>query len=126
MPVPRPAACLLLLLSLPACMQWVAREDPVPVLSAEKRPERVRLTLGDGRRIELQNPSVTGDSVRGVNPAGDTANPTTRWVALPLADVRRLEVRQANTTGTMLLMAPVIVGVTYLVGSAWGNSALED
>ena len=85
MPRYRPRAVLLLflLLNLTACQTWqsVSLDAISPAqLIEEDQPDRVRVLMGGGTELELENPSVEGDEL--VAPG----------VSMPLADILRLEV----------------------------------
>ena len=57
-----------------------------------KRPDRVRVLVPGGIQVELENPLVEGDQLLGTN-----------GIALPLADVLMLEIREFSWVRTLLL-----------------------
>ena len=89
----RAVLMLFLLLNLTACYtyQVVATTSPAGVIEA-KRPGRVRVLVPGGIQVELENPLVEGDQLLGTN-----------GIALPLADVLMLEIREFNWGRTLLL-----------------------
>lgn len=95
----RSIALLLLATFLHACTSYHVR----PITTHNLRGE-VRVTLG-GQIVTLQRPSIAGDSLIG------------EWYghrrAVPLAEIRQLEVREPNGAKTGLLI--VGIGVTALM-----------
>ena len=90
---PRAVLLLFLLLNLTACYTWqgVATTSPAQLIEVTQ-PERVRVHIPDGVQVELENPLVEGDQLLGTN-----------GVALPLADVLMLEIREFSWVRTLLL-----------------------
>ncbi len=89
----RAVLLLFLVLHLTACYTWqgVATTSPAGVIEVTQ-PERVRVHIPDGVQVELENPLVEGDQLLGTN-----------GVALPLADVLMLEIREFSWVRTLLL-----------------------
>ena len=76
------------------------------------QPERVRVHIPDGVQVELENPLVEGDQLLGTN-----------GVALPLADVLMLEIREfdiVRTVGLVLLLSP-LTALVCLGGGCMGG-----
>ena len=65
---------------LAGCHGWRAKQPPGSYV-AERRPERVRLTLRDESRVELTSPAVAGDSLAGLWPGGPELDEEARQVA---------------------------------------------
>lgn len=95
-----------------SCTKWSDPKLPVEdVMSAPETPGRVRVTLFDGSRLELDAPRLLADTLQGLGKAASRDAPR-HWVSIPLSDVRSVEVRKANTVGTV-----VLVGVSALVAA---------
>jgi hypothetical protein len=62
----------------------------------------VRVTTLDGQRYEIQHPALRADTLTGIR---DTAS-----IAIPLAQVRELDVRRPSAPRTALLVAGSLVG----------------
>ena len=111
----RPIVSLLLLAAyLPACTSYQATTQPVAELAAApKPPEHLRVTTTAGAKFVVDAPRVVNDSLFGTTVAVDSKGmPTTQAVAMPLAELRTVEVKKADGTSTMLLVAGVVaVGV---------------
>lgn len=125
----RVAALALLAVYLQACTSWRAYQDPVPAAFAGEPPPEVRLTLRDGQRVELHGPVLRGDSLLGLELIGvpDREGPgRQRRVAVALDQVTKLETRQGNNAAVVLVMMPVVLGATYLVGSELLGNAMGD
>ena len=73
------------------------------------------------RRSPWTRPRVVNDSLFGTTVAVDAkGTPTTRAVAMPLADIRTAEVQKADGTSTLMLVVG-IVGAMVLVGVSMSN-----
>jgi hypothetical protein len=93
-----------------ACMSWKAQ--PVsPDQVVAKKPDQVRLTLANSSRIVIARPAIIGDSLIGTPPGADTKRIAQR-LAVPLSDIRSVEVQRVNGAKTALLVAGL--GVTAL------------
>jgi len=105
---------LMLVCFLAGCSSW--RVQPAPATSHEA-PERARITLSDGRVVELRSLEVRGDSVVGVAKTGSNAYAVHYALqAYPLADVTKFEVPKDNTRMIVAITAGVlIVGVVLFV-----------
>ena len=123
----RPVVSVILLAAyLPACTSYQATIQPLAALMATpKPPERVRVTTTAGAKFVVDAPRVVNDSLFGTTVAVDSKGaPTTRAVAMPIADIRTAEVRKADGTATMMLVVG-IVGTVVLLGVA-GANAMDD
>ena len=96
---------LMLTCFLSGCYKWSVQPAPAYFDAA---PERARITLSDGRVVELRSLEIRGDSVAGFGKTdtwyiwGDTLQ------TYPLADVTKLEVRKTDGLRTFGL----VVGIT--------------
>ena len=112
----RPMLSVILLAAyLPACMSYQATTQPLAELTAPPAPvESIRVTTTDGRRLTLASPRVIGDTLKGFRPDADI-DPTV--VAVPLAQVRSVEIRKKDEGGTAGLSLAV-AAVLVVVGAA--------
>jgi hypothetical protein len=95
-------AAVVMVAYLAGCYRYTARGAVAPEeLVASEHPGDVRVTLTDGSRHDLTEPSVTADSL--------LAKRNGRSWSAPLAQVRQLEVRE-------LRVALTVIGVTAAVG----------
>jgi len=115
----RGISLLLLVVYLPACTSFQATTQPIAELTASpKAVKQLRITTTDGVPVDIDAPRVVNDSLFGTTAtAGPRGEPTTRAVALPLAQVRSVEVRKSDGTKTMML-AVGVVGALVLLGVA--------
>ncbi len=111
-----------------ACATWQRQEVSPQRVIAEERPDKVRVTLTDGSQVELADPVVVGDTLRGVN--GLTRRESSEQWSRPLADVSGLELRKTDallTTALITGIAVAVAGVTAAVvysslDMSWGMS----
>lgn len=113
--VPSRTTPLVYLLLSAACSTWQPVTQPVPELAAQHRGAAVRLSLSDGSRVEMNSPTVSGDSVVGTRPGGPQAR-----IAVPLGDillVERSQIDGGKTTlavlGGVAAVAGLIAGIAY-------------
>jgi hypothetical protein len=129
----RPRVVLLLFLVpyLTACAtswQSVAAPSPAQLIEAEQ-PDRVRVTLPNGTKVELEEPSVEGDELVGrVNEssfwcraflggytrAGEAYCDRFAVRSIPLADIFMLELRKPSGGRTALAVLPAVLLVVLL------------
>jgi len=102
-------SALMLASTLEGCTAWHSRPLEPAMFTAEKPPSELRVTLVDGRRITLRAPVLSGDSLIGVE--------YTDRVALPLAEVGEVAVRQGAPGRTTLLVVGIGVGVLLVAGA---------
>lgn len=97
----RVTKCLTIFLGLtilPGCHKWTTVESPIARTVEENDPARVRVTTLDGRVMELDSPSVHGDSLT-VSIAGE------QKPMVAIEDIERLEFRQSNVGLALLAIA---------------------
>ncbi len=108
----RPLALVMLICFLSGCYKWSVQPAP------ESTPERARITLSDGRVVELRSLEIRGDSVVGFAKTesrertgqpvwGDTLQ------TYPLADVTEFEVRKTDRRKTIALVGG-LAGIAFL------------
>jgi hypothetical protein len=107
-------------LLLGGCSTWrMQGQAPATVVSSSKKPPDVRVTLQDGRKVEIYRAVVQGDSLVGVGP--DSPSPR---IAVALSDIHTLEVRTHEGGKTALLVTCITVGL--LAGAALFLVALDS
>lgn len=109
---PRFAASFVLasLVCLSACAtEWAAQPLPLGPQTGAVAGSRVRVTRTGGEVMELTSAAVHGDSLFGIRAWYDPD--TDPRVALPLAEVARIEAARTNTT----IPAAIGVGALLLV-----------
>ncbi|MDB4951763.1 MAG: hypothetical protein JWM27_4412 [Gemmatimonadetes bacterium] len=102
-------APLLLALQLAGCVRWVAEPNPRAALAGHGHRE-VRVSIVDGRTLLLRDPQVSRDSL-----FGWSHFPGPRMggrIALPLADVARVERRVSNRRPLAVAAILAVVGLT--------------
>ncbi len=96
---------LMLICFMSACHKWSV-QPAHPTL--HEAPERARITLSDGRVVELRSLEMRGDSVAGFAKT-DIYNWGDTLQTYPLADVRQLDYRTFNGLGTGILIGSVVI-----------------
>jgi hypothetical protein len=119
-------AWLLLCLYLPACTSWhVGTPTPAEFVERE-HPQNVRVTRTDSTTIELQSPTVRGDSLTGtvvttnegmpagLVPAGRDS--TVSLVSLALSDIARVEEERTSLWRSLVVAGAAVAGAILVVG----------
>jgi len=101
-------AVLLSLSTLAACQKWTTVESPIASTVEKNDPGRVRVTTMDGRVMELDSPTVQGDSL-----TGSVAGEQKPMVAI--AEIEKLEFRGSNVGLTVLSIAGAAAIVVAIV-----------
>jgi len=111
----RLTAVLLLVFYLPACHSWRIENVAPEQLISSKHPDKVRVRLADSSGVELQQPSIAGDSLRGYDKQGARA--------VALSDVHSIAARHANWVGNGVFIAlgAGLIAVAIGIGSTLGN-----
>ncbi|MBA2627410.1 MAG: hypothetical protein H0U85_05305 [Gemmatimonadales bacterium] len=108
----RPVVALLI---LNGCYGWHT-EQSSPELVVAKKPAVVRVVRLDGSRLEVFSPKVAGDSLVGLTYPNRKQVP----IAVALADMRSVKVRQVNAaSGVVGLVLVLGVGAVFMAASAW-------
>jgi hypothetical protein len=106
-------SALLLLAYLPACTSFQATTQPLSELTAPpKTVKKARITTTSGARIELGNLRVANDTLYG-EPA--VPRPEPGPMAIPLADIKKVEVHKADLASTAVLIGGIVL---LVVGGA--------
>lgn len=105
-PTRRGAAVLVLISLLAGCTSYRVETRPLPQLLDAEQPGVVRVTLGDDRVMELFQPSVTGDSLR-----GHPTSTAVRRLSFPLTAVQSYSVRRFNLGKSLLVVAGIVGGI---------------
>ena len=86
-------------------------------LSQQSVPDRLRLSLTGGRRVEIVRPRVSGDTLFGdtLGPVGPTSDRDRFAVAIPFTAIDSVSQRQINAPMTALAVAAATGGVIYLL-----------
>jgi hypothetical protein len=106
-----------LALHLTGCQVWhVAGPTPAAFIQ-DRSPDRILVHRTDGSPVELLNPSVEGDSLRGFALTGGTST-------LALANVQSVSVRGVSWSRTLGLVGAVGAGIALaaLLSSCSGSS----
>ncbi len=105
----RAIALVLTPVIIAGCYSWVAVEDVAPQTVVEtKHPSRIKVETNGGDRIELLDPRIAGDSL-----VGDANGYS---VAVALADVTRVETREAFVLGTLMVVG-LVAGTVYVIAT---------
>jgi hypothetical protein len=115
-PIPVLARILLAMLLLGAChgcTTWNEQGLMPAAVIAREHPLQLRVTRGDGTSVELLNPAVEGDSLKG----------TIRGTAasIPLADVAYVSLPRRNDFPAILGISFGVAAGLVIVIAAYGD-----
>jgi len=99
----RVVAAALLSMYVTGCTSWKTQEVSPEQVVTEEPPSRVRLTLASGTQVVVDQPQVSGDTLRGF----DNGIP----VEIPLANVSSVETHGADASKTGRLAFGIILGL---------------
>lgn len=112
-------SAILLAAYLPACTSYQATTQPLAELTASPdRPELVRVTTNAGAQLKFSAPRVAHDTLYGSTwTTGPGGKQSAGIIAIPIADIRTVEVRKADGTKTLMLVGGIVGGI-ILLGAA--------
>lgn len=120
----RVVSLLLLAAYLPACTAYHQTNETVAQLTAPPKPvDRVRITRVDGTRIQVWGPRVALDSVIGMDKA---PGKETGRVAIALADIQALEVKEVDALMTGVGVVGTMVGISLVMAGIYALSCDPD
>ena len=108
-----------------SCTAWHEKRPPQDYVRKEA-PRQARVTHSDGSVSTLEATSVRRDSLIGVAPPGRGSSGATQPVSVPLADVRKLEVRETDTLKTVALVGGLILLGAIVVTAALASAAIGN
>jgi hypothetical protein len=98
----------LLVIQLSACTSWRVQNAPPQQFTVQDASKPIRVVRRNGAALTLQGTRVSGDTLYGTNKRYGVAD---SLVAIPLSEIRTIEVRQGSTGKTVGLIAGITVGV---------------
>ncbi len=111
---------LMLTCFLSGCYKWSAQTTPATVAEP---PERARITLDDGRVVELRSLEIRGDSVAGFAKEESRRTGQPVWSdtlqTYALADVTAFEVRQKDKGRTRFLVGGLVLTAVAVGLGIW-------
>ena len=111
----RTLSALLLAVYMPACSSFHATTQPLAELTAPPKPaQHLRVTREGGEQVYLDAPQVITDSLRGFD-----ARSLGEEVAIPVADIRQVEVQEPSAGKTLGMFGIVVGALALLVGTAF-------
>ena len=130
------AALLLSCVVAAGCGTWKSKNQaPAVVVNTAKVPPHVRLTLKDGRQLEVYDAVIQGDSLVGKGPDKGMqtyVSGNREWlrpdrVAVALEDVRTLEVRGTSTGKTIALFSTIalLIAASFAIAVGSGLSSMS-
>ncbi|NIM51785.1 MAG: hypothetical protein GTO22_21470 [Gemmatimonadales bacterium] len=130
-PVRRFVAFALLPCYLAACFSWKTQEVSPEQLVAEQEPSKVRVTRTDSIKVVIEEPRVSGDSLRGVCIGKEYPSSVQgdlfllgQQASVALADVSSIAVEETEVGKTALVVVAglAVVGLAVLaahIAATW-------
>ena len=109
-------AAVLLPVYLGACTQWTVQPvspKRVQALTEQEEPAKIRVTLADSTRLELEDFSLVGDTI--VGRIAGTRGADAQWHKVGIDQVTRLETASSNNKVLYGLAGVAVVGVALAV-----------
>jgi hypothetical protein len=96
-------------LLLPGCKTWRVQAGPTPAEFVQtEHPERIQVRRTDNTTLELHNPSVAGDSLKGF-----PTELAIRPVTVPLSEVKNVATKHFSLGRTFLMLGAVVGGALF-------------
>ena len=116
-----PTVALCVVCTLPAaCTTWRVTSLEPQQFTAAHSPQEVRLTLGEGARLEASHPVMVGDSlVYRVDSTGASRADSARR-AIPVSSIRQVEVHRIDggaTFGLLILLGGALTGLLVFLSA---------
>ena len=105
----RRISAFLLFVFLFGCTSWHPEPVTPRAFFTDKEPLRVRVTLADGRRVELDSARLRGDSVVGTS--------SREPVQIALTDIREVATSRSSTSRSVALGIGIGAGVLVIVSA---------
>jgi hypothetical protein len=108
-------AAVLLPVYLSACTWWTVQPvspKRVQALTEQEQPKKIRVTLADSTRLELEDFSVIEDRI--VGRTAGTRGADAQWQKVGIDQVTRLETASSSDKALYRL-----VGLAFVAGAAW-------
>lgn len=108
------------------CNHWQLASTPTPAGLTGQPPELIRITLGNGTRLEITDPvarndSIVGTTLRPVCTLADAMDPNRGCPERPVpigvaaSDVVELELRRPSVMRSIVLTTGLLAGVYQVV-----------
>ena len=110
-------SCVLLPVYLSSCTSWQVQSVSPEQVVTEDQPSKIRVTLTDSLELEMEQPRVVGDTLRGLVKGGADDSLVERDVLL--ADIATVRVKKTNDTKTVFLVLVItgaFVGAIAIIG----------
>ncbi len=107
--VRRVLSSILLPVYLSSCTSWQVPPVSPEQAITEDQPSKIRVTLSDSSRFEMEQPRMVGDTLRGL--VEGEANDSLVERDVLLADIATLRVRKTDVTKSILLPLGIVAGV---------------
>jgi len=118
-------SCILLPAYLSSCTAWHVQSASPEQVITEDQPSKIRVTLTDGSALEMEQPRIVGDTLRGMVKGGVESSPGETAVHrvlverdVLLADIATVRVKKTDAAGTVLLVLVPLVALVVLASTA--------
>ncbi len=100
---------ILLPLYLSSCTYWQVPPVSPEQAITEDQPSKIRVTLTDSSTVEMEQPRIVGDTLRGLVKGGADDSLVERDVLL--ADIATVRVKKTDAIKSVLLFGGILAGV---------------
>jgi len=114
MSAPSALALLVIVALSTSCTAWHTIPLQPQRFSADRSPERARLTFNDGTHLTTSHPVLVGDSLVWANEATAESPRDSARSAVLASSIQRVEVNRVDVVPTVVLLG-VIGGLMYAV-----------
>ena len=126
--VRRVLSSILLPVYLSSCTSWQVQSVSPEQVVTEDQPSTIRVTLTDSSELEMEQPRIVGDTLRGLvkgKPFSGTVKDEISLIErdVLLADIATVRVKKTNATTSILLGVGIVavVGVVIIASECSGG-----
>lgn len=109
--------------SLQGCSSYQSRPLEPASFNQGAPPQQVRVTLVSGRKVELQSPFLSGDSLIGIVRRAELNKSKLERLAFPIDQIREVAVQHFSAGKTVLLVVGIGVAAIVLLAVSYANSS---
>lgn len=121
--VRRLLSSILLPVYLSSCTSWQVQSVSPEQVVTEEDPSKIRVTLTDSSEVEMEQPRIVGDTLRGLVKAGADDSLVERDVLL--ADIATVRIKKTDPGRTAFLGLGIaaVVGVAVFAAAICGDQS---
>ena len=111
----------LVALTTTACSSWHTEAAPAPAVLSEKHPSFIRVELTSGKRIDIYDAKLQGDSIVGLTARRGKA--AAYPIAVATKEVKHVATRKFSAGRTAMAVVAITLAASAIAGASSASSA---